>query len=158
MLIQWSDEDNSYVVSFPEHPSAHTHGATFKRNRQYMPVNQRTSLRVSRVTPEIIETVTQRIVEAVNPRQIILFGSFARGDATIDSDLDLLIVQDTVQSDREVRRRLERVLLDRRFGLDLLVRTPAEVALNLADGNPFYTEHIFGTGIVLYDRIRQETG
>jgi predicted nucleotidyltransferase len=123
-----------------------------------MSANQRTSLRASRITPEIIETVTQRIVEAVNPRQIILFGSFARGDATIESDMDLLVVQDTAQSDREVRRRLERVLLDRRFGLDLLVRTPEEVALNLADGNPFYTEHIFGTGIVLYDRIRQETG
>lgn len=122
-----------------------------------MCTNERTSLRVSQVTPEVIATVTQRIVEAINPRQIILFGSFARGDATSDSDIDLLVVQDTAQSDRAVRRRLERVLLDRRFGLDLLVRTPEEVALNLADGNPFYTEHIFGAGIVLYDRIGQKT-
>ena len=30
----------------------------------------------------------------MNPREIILFGSYARGDATPDSDMDLLIVED----------------------------------------------------------------
>lgn len=29
MLIQWSDEDEAYVVSFPEFPLAHTHGDTY---------------------------------------------------------------------------------------------------------------------------------
>lgn len=114
--------------------------------------DQKVSLEVTHVTPEVIEAVKRQIVEAVNPRQIVMFGSQARGDATAGSHIDLLVIQDISQSDREVRRRLERLLLDRRFGLDLIVRTPAEVALNLADGNPFYTEHIFGDGVVLYDR------
>ena len=30
MLIQWSKEDGAYVVSFPEFPSSHTHGATYE--------------------------------------------------------------------------------------------------------------------------------
>ena len=30
MLIQWSKEDEAYVVSFPEFPSSHTHGATYE--------------------------------------------------------------------------------------------------------------------------------
>jgi len=30
MLIQWSDEDEAYIVSFPEFPSAHTHGASYE--------------------------------------------------------------------------------------------------------------------------------
>jgi predicted RNase H-like HicB family nuclease len=30
MLIQWSDEDTSYVVSFPEFPTAHTHGVSYE--------------------------------------------------------------------------------------------------------------------------------
>jgi uncharacterized protein len=118
--------------------------------------DQEISLRVSRVTPEVIDTVRRRIVAAINPQQIVMFGSQARGDATASSDIDLLVVQDTARSDREVRRHLERLLLDRRFGLDLIVRTPEEVALNLADGNPFYTEHIFADGVVLYDRAEQE--
>ena len=28
MLIAWSEEDHAFVVSFPEFPGAHTHGAT----------------------------------------------------------------------------------------------------------------------------------
>ena len=116
------------------------------------------SLQVGEVTPEIIDYVRQRIVEAIHPRQIILFGSLARGDAKGGGDLDLLVVHDTLQTDREVRRLLDRLFLDRRFGLDLIVRTPEGVAMNLADGNPFYTEHIFGEGIILYERETQETG
>jgi predicted nucleotidyltransferase len=122
------------------------------------PPEQEHCLGVSCITPEVIDALKQRIVAGIDPQQIIMFGSQARGDATAGSDIDLLVVQDTSQSDREVRRRIERLLLDRRFGLDLIVRTPEEVALNLADGNPFYTEHIFGDGVVLYDRTAQKTG
>lgn len=116
---------------------------------------QQDSLRVTRVTPAVIDVVTQRIVEAINPRRIILFGSQARGDAAESSDLDLFVIQDSEQPDRVVRNHIEHLLLDRRFGLDLIVRTPEEVALNVADGNPFYTDHIFGEGIVLYERAAQ---
>lgn len=110
------------------------------------------SLGVTRVTPAVIADVTQRIVDASNPQRIILFGSQARGDAVQGSDLDLLVIQDSPHSDREIRRRIERLLLDRRFGMDLIVRTPQEVDMNLADGNPFYTEHIFRDRIVIYER------
>ena len=30
MVIEWSAEDDVYVVSFPEFPGAHTHGATYR--------------------------------------------------------------------------------------------------------------------------------
>ena len=29
MLIRWSDEDNKYIVTLPEFPNCHTHGATY---------------------------------------------------------------------------------------------------------------------------------
>lgn len=118
--------------------------------------NEQVSLRVREVTPEVIDTIKRRIVAAVRPLQVILFGSQARQDAGVGSDVDLLVVHDTSHTDREIRRYLDRLFLDRRFGLDLIVRTPQEVARNLADGNPFYTEHIFGEGIVLYERKETE--
>lgn len=110
------------------------------------------------ITPEIIELVTRRIVDAIRPQKIVLFGSQATGDAECESDLDLLVVHDSKRSDREARLFLDRLFLERRFGLDLLVRTQEEVSRNLADVNPFYTDHIFGRGIVLYERSQQEAG
>lgn len=107
---------------------------------------------------ERIAHLRARIVEAVDPQQIVLFGSHARGEARSGSDVDLLVVHDTAQTNRALRRRLERLFLDRRFGLDLLVRTPEDVRRNLADGNPFYTRHIFEEGRVLYERARPEAG
>ena len=98
------------------------------------------------------------IVQAIDPQQIILFGSHARGEARANSDVDLLVVHDTDQTNREVRRRIEQLFLDRRFGLDLLVRTPEDVRRNVADRNPFYTHDIFEEGRVLYERPQEEAG
>ncbi|WP_251931377.1 nucleotidyltransferase domain-containing protein [Salinibacter ruber] len=101
---------------------------------------------------ERVERLRRRIVAALKPTQIVLFGSHARGEAHPDSDVDLLVVHDTDRTNRDVRRQLEQLFLDRRFGLDLIVRTPEEVRRNVADGNPFYTRHIFDEGQVLYER------
>ncbi|MGH7148199.1 MAG: nucleotidyltransferase domain-containing protein [Nitrospiraceae bacterium] len=43
----------------------------------------------------IIETIVQRLVAALTPERIYLFGSHARGDAGPDSDYDLLVVVHT---------------------------------------------------------------
>lgn len=109
-------------------------------------------LQTRRITPELVAYVVEVIVREVAPRQIIVFGSHARGAATEVSDLDLFVVNDSPRSNREVRRAIERLLVGRRFGLDLVVRRPEEVAWNMADGNPFYTAHVFGEGRVLYER------
>ncbi|MBF0628057.1 MAG: nucleotidyltransferase domain-containing protein [Magnetococcales bacterium] len=42
--------------------------------------------------PALLDEVVKRIVAAVDPRRIILFGSAARGEMRPDSDLDLLVV------------------------------------------------------------------
>jgi len=114
-------------------------------------------LQARRVSQEILEYMVQKIVWEIHPVQIILFGSRARGETSETSDVDLLIIQDTGKTNREVRRRIERLLWGRLFGVDLLVRTPAEVNQNLADRNPFYTNHIFTQGRILYERPTETT-
>jgi predicted nucleotidyltransferase len=109
-------------------------------------------LQTKHITPELIAYVVDKIVRGVSPKQIVLFGSYARNRATESSDLDLLVVQDGRTSNRQIRREIEILLWGRRFGVDLIVRRPEEVAYNMADGNPFYTRHVFGEGRVLYER------
>ena len=48
----------------------------------------------------LLAEITQRIVAISDPQQIILFGSQARGDARPDSDLDLLVVKEEMESPR----------------------------------------------------------
>lgn len=114
-------------------------------------------LNTETITPELIDYIVQKIVREVDPQKIILFGSQARGDARADSDLDLFVVQDKHPSNRQLRRRIDGLLWGRLFGVDLIVRTPEEVAMNFADHNPFYTHHIFKEGRVLYERPKPST-
>jgi uncharacterized protein len=120
--------------------------------QQVSQLEQDPRLQTKQVTPELIAYIVQKIARAVAPQRIILFGSYARGEAARTSDLDLFIVQDSVMSNREMRRQIEYLLWGRRFGVDLVVRRPEEVARNVNDGNPFYTHHILGEGRVLYER------
>jgi len=105
-----------------------------------------------RITPELVRYVVEKIVRGIAPQRIILFGSRARGEETENSDLDLLVIQDSARPNREVRRQIEYLLWGRRFGVDLIVRKPGEVERNAANGNPFYTRHILSEGEVLYER------
>ncbi len=85
-------------------------------------------VKVSGAQVDFLPEIIDRIVEAVNPLRIILFGSVARGDAGPDSDIDLLVILNEI-TDRKVQRVAIRQLL---AGLpvpkDILVATPAEVA------------------------------
>lgn len=117
-----------------------------------MTVQRDPRLQTDRITPALLSYIVQKVVTHIAPEQIILFGSRARGEENEESDLDLFIIQDSPASNREVRRQIDRLLLGRRFAVDIIVRKPEQVQRNLKDGNPFYTHHIFREGNVLYER------
>ena len=73
-----------------------------------------------------LEEVIGRLVERFDPEKIILFGSYARGEATDDSDVDLLIVADTGLPPGERFPAARRALADVPAGFDLIVRTRQE--------------------------------
>jgi predicted nucleotidyltransferase len=69
----------------------------------------------------LLTEITQRIVAVSDPQQIILFGSQARGDARPDSDLDLLVVKEEVESPRAEAARIYRALAGLRIPVDIVV-------------------------------------
>jgi predicted nucleotidyltransferase len=72
------------------------------------------------VTPEKLREAVRRLVEAAHPCRIILFGSHARGDATEDSDVDLMLIEDDIQDQAAESVRLHRVLKGLILPVDLL--------------------------------------
>ncbi len=62
------------------------------------------------VSEETIRKAVDLLREAAQPEKIILFGSYARGDATEDSDVDLLVIEKEVRSRRMEFVRLSRVI------------------------------------------------
>jgi predicted nucleotidyltransferase len=103
------------------------------------------------VTEEALTVIVQRLVPALHPHKIIVFGSYIYGAPSPDSDLDLLVIVDT--SARPVDRylRVSRLLRPRPFPLDILVKTPEEIKQAFAQGDPFIVE-ILTQGRVLYER------
>ena len=66
--------------------------------------------------------VVQRLIEVASPKKIILFGSYVRGDATRDSDLDVLVVTShEVESPRRESVRLRNSLSDINMPMDIVV-------------------------------------
>ena len=53
-----------------------------------------------------IDKIIPLIVSLISPDQIVLFGSYARGDYTSKSDIDLLIIKKDLKSEREANNLL----------------------------------------------------
>jgi uncharacterized protein len=82
-----------------------------------------------------IQALSQQIVDRFQPERIILFGSYAYGQPSADSDVDLLVIlpfeELPVQKAVQIRRQIHAS-----FPLDLMVRTPEQVEQRLNVTNP----------------------
>jgi uncharacterized protein len=76
----------------------------------------------------LIERIAARIVKRFHPERIILFGSHARGSATSDSDVDLLVVMDWDGSKFDKMVELRGVLTGITIPADILLTTPGDFA------------------------------
>lgn len=74
-----------------------------------------------------IEQVARTLGVAADAEQVILFGSYARGDTREQSDVDLLIIANSILPRFKRSRALYQIFRPYPFGMDLLVYTPAEI-------------------------------
>lgn len=83
------------------------------------------------ISDDVIEEMARRIVREVDPQRILLFGSWARGEANEHSDVDLLVVErepfGAQRSRRQEAARIWRCLSEFRIPTDILVYSASEV-------------------------------
>lgn len=96
-----------------------------------------------------IEEKVRPIIEKYRPDKIILFGSYAAGNPTPASDVDLLVIMNTERSTLELAAEVSSAV-KHSFPMDILVRTPQEINRRLQYGD-FFIRDIMETGKVLYE-------
>lgn len=113
----------------------------FHRSPSEVPANM--------VSRRDIRRVCSQIAREFKPQRIVLFGSYAYGRPTPDSDVDLLIVMpfEGRPADQAVRISNR---LDHSFPIDLLVHTPQEVRQRL-EWDDVVLREITNKGEVLYE-------
>ena len=82
----------------------------------------------NRKSQQLILRMVRRIAERFRPEQIILFGSYARGVAGPDSDVDLLVVMPLEGTKHQKQVEIRLALRDFPVPKDILVTTPDDFA------------------------------
>ena len=98
---------------------------------------------------ELLQIITTRIAEALHPQKIILFGSWARGERSPHSDIDLLIIQESNLTRPQRYAQVRRLFWGMGLPMDILVYTPEEFARYQAVPGSF-TYTVAREGKVLY--------
>ncbi len=74
------------------------------------------------ITSEKVRAVVEKIIEVSNPKKIILFGSYVRGESHLNSDLDILVVTgNEIETPRRESVRIRRALKGIIMSMDILV-------------------------------------
>jgi predicted nucleotidyltransferase len=115
-------------------------------------VNKFELVKVEKVDRKLINEIVKRIVKALTPLKIILFGSWAYGKPHKDSDLDILVVVKKSELPRykravQVYKALTGILISK----DIIVYTPQEIKEWNAVPQAFITT-IIRKGKVIYEK------
>jgi predicted nucleotidyltransferase len=100
-------------------------------------------------------------LKASNPYKIILFGSYVKGEATEDSDIDLMVILDNNNIAKTYEERMNKKLYIRKLvreinyqiALDILVYSKEELKMIKEKGN-YFIDEIERTGKIIYEKAR----
>ena len=104
-----------------------------------------------------MDEIIRRIVEVAHPKQVILFGSAARGTTSPHSDLDFLVVKTGRYNSRKVAGAIYLRMRGIAQAIDLVVVTPKQV--EEYRNSPFSVVYpAMREGKVVYERNKTVAG
>lgn len=97
---------------------------------------------------DLVRAISKRLKEQYGAKEVILFGSYARGEASEDSDIDLLVISESKERFFDRQATVRRLLRDLKKGISVspIVLTPVEIENCKKRGDHFIKE-IMETGI-----------
>lgn len=97
---------------------------------------------------DLILTIAKRLKEQYGAKEIILYGSYAKGEETADSDIDILVISETKERFYERQATVKRLIRDlkKKMAVSPIVLTPSEVERRLRMNDVFIKE-IMDTGV-----------
>lgn len=101
---------------------------------------------------EKIADIVAKIVFGYNPDRIILFGSYASGKPTEDSDLDLMVIKASELPRPQRTVQVRKMLYGAMIPIDLIVFTPDEIA-EFEESKFSFVYEVLKTGKTLYERV-----
>ena len=108
------------------------------------------------ISRAVIQSFVDQVVRQFRPAKVILFGSYAYGQPTDDSDVDLMLIMPHKGPAAHMATRV-RLACPRSFPMDLIVRSPAEVRRRLARGDSFLQD-VTARGVVLHESYNTRMG
>jgi predicted nucleotidyltransferase len=98
-----------------------------------------------------IDEIVNRIATSYNPDKIILFGSYAYGNSSEDSDLDFILIKDTTLPKHKRSNEVRRLFFGLPIPMDFKIYTSTEFNNELSNKYSFLSSAIKGSKI-LYER------
>ncbi len=102
------------------------------------------------INSQIVNEMANHIVECFNPQRIIAFGSWARGETTLDSDIDFLVVMPYEGSKRDCQVAIRRALKHFKMPKDIIVASDQELS-DFGMLNGYIYKTALSEGVVIYD-------
>jgi len=99
---------------------------------------------------ERIQNIAKQIGEQFHPSKVVLFGSYAWGTPTEESDIDLLVILPTIEEHPVKAASKIRFTLPRDVSIDVLVRDPEFVDYRVKEVDGFIS-HIMNAGKTLWE-------
>jgi predicted nucleotidyltransferase len=104
---------------------------------------------MEKISQRTISSFARRVAKQFHPQKIILFGSYAYGKPTEDSDVDILIVMPFKGRNPEKAAEIW-MATKPKFPIDIMVRKPTELKKRLEMGD-FFLREVVEKGKVLYE-------
>lgn len=104
---------------------------------------------MEKISKRAISSFVQKVAKQFNPQKIILFGSYAYGKPTEDSDVDILVIMPFKGRNPEKATEIW-MATKPKFPIDIMVRKPDELQKRLKMGD-FFLREVVEKGKVLYE-------